>query len=453
MEGSVRRKTWTKAGDDGKPVEASRWFAIIEHGEVDRYDCESCGWRSWARVRRCGDCQGPVVKTLARRQESVKLPDKVKTRTAADKALRHELLAREETGSAKPDRITLVDWTREHVEGRVRLGKLKQSTAGIYRYWIDSYLTEYFDGYQLQAVNTYSPDSPSLDGFVDWLLAHERQPGPKTVRNIVFMVAGAFRAARKKGLIATNPALDIELPDLPQPGPKETLGPVQLGDFLERARIRWAPVTQLEWAPMYPLVRLVVLTGMSRSEVLGLTWPDIDFDHATVAIHNVVENIVGTGPVLRVDNPKVEARGRFIPIDAATVEALRSHRRGYDSGKEDRVADGTWQGNGVELVFCREDGTPLRPRWVTKKLQALQGEIGLPVVGVHGLRTSYATNAARAGLPVKTTSSGLGHSLVTTTLNTYTQVPTDDARAAMQAMVDLIEPKPPKRPWHGKKKG
>jgi integrase len=46
-----------------------------------------------------------------------------------------------------------------------------------------------------------------------------------------------------------------------------------------------------------------------------------------------------------------------------------------------RTPPGAWQDN--DLVFCRDDGTPWNPDYVTRRLKRLAREAGVPVIKLH----------------------------------------------------------------------
>jgi integrase len=96
---------------------------------------------------------------------------------------------------------------------------------------------------------------------------------------------------------------------------------------------------------------------------------------------------------------------------------------------EERLAwPGTWPDTG--LVFTREDGLGLRPKRVSSAFTATVDRLGLPRVGVHGLRHSYATAALRAGVSPEVVSKRLGHSSIVISLSLYAHVFEQDDQAA-----------------------
>jgi len=126
--------------------------------------------------------------------------------------------------------------------------------------------------------------------------------------------------------------------------------------------------------------------------------------------------------------PKTKAGQRKISVDAATAAALRSWR---STQAAERLLMGAGWANAVGLVFTQPDGAPLYPQTITATFKRISQDIGLPTIGVHGLRHSSATMMISSGLSPKVVSQRLGHSTVAITLDTYSHVlPAHDQAAA-----------------------
>jgi hypothetical protein len=89
-------------------------------------------------------------------------------------------------------------------------------------------------------------------------------------------------------------------------------------------------------------------------------------------------------------------------------------------------------------MFTREDGTQLHPDTASTVFARLQREAGLPPIRLHDLRHTAASLALAAGVPLKVVSEQLGHSSLAITADTYTSVLPAVARAAAEAVADVI---------------
>jgi integrase len=134
------------------------------------------------------------------------------------------------------------------------------------------------------------------------------------------------------------------------------------------------------------------------------------------------------------DNGKTDAAERSIALDHRTIDALANWHRQQTRERT------SWPGdyNDAGLVFTYEDGTGLRPKRLSSYFTAATDRAGLPRIGAHGLRHTYATAALRAGVSPEIVSKRLGHASVVITLSIYAHVFEQDDQAAAQRVADAI---------------
>lgn len=117
-----------------------------------------------------------------------------------------------------------------------------------------------------------------------------------------------------------------------------------------------------------------------------------------------------------------------------TVAVLNAHQAAQAA---ERLAWGSGYAD-HGLVFAREDGTPLRPEYVTRHFLVLSSEAGLPRIVLHGLRHTWATHALAAGVDMLVVSRHLGHSSLALTADTYTRVLPDVSRQAAELVAAMV---------------
>jgi integrase len=191
----------------------------------------------------------------------------------------------------------------------------------------------------------------------------------------------------------------------------------QCGQFLDA-------IVQLR---LYALYHLAAYWGLRRSELIGLAWSDVDL--ATRRIHVRQAQVSDA-----LDSTKSEHSERIIVIDQGTADVLRAWRAAQLA---ERLAWGSaWNDTG--RVFTREDGTPVRPGWVSERFGTLAAKAGLPPVTFHGLRHGTATMLLAAGQPPKVISEVLGHNTVSFTMTVYTEVAESLAESAASAIAAFV---------------
>ncbi len=177
----------------------------------------------------------------------------------------------------------------------------------------------------------------------------------------------------------------------------------------------------------YSLLWLLLLsTGLRRGEALGVRWRDVDLDRGLLTVR---QSVVASGGAPLVQEPKSKAASRTVRLPAATVAALRAHRK---SQAERQLAAAQWADTG--LIFSTGAGKPINPRHVLRSFAAIVKRAGVPRISIHDLRHTHATLLLRDGVPVKVVSERLGHSQASITLDVYAHVMDDMQEQAVDSI-------------------
>ncbi len=246
--------------------------------------------------------------------------------------------------------------------------------------------------------------------------------GAASVRRLAVTLHTSLDGAVRKGLLARNPSDLAARPKIPRVDVTATVwSPAQLGTFLQVAA-----GDRLEG-----LWRVAAMTGLRRSELVGLRWGDIDLERSELSVRTAVVQVDGR-PVVK--GPKTARSRRVVELDLRTVAILRQWR--VNQLEERLRAGAAWQPG--EWVFTDELGCTLRPDGVTYRLQKLCRTAGLPVTTIRGLRHAHATAMLAAGVHPRIAQERLGHASITTTLQTYSAVLPGMQREAAQRLSALI---------------
>ncbi len=158
--------------------------------------------------------------------------------------------------------------------------------------------------------------------------------------------------------------------------------------------------------------------------MLGVRWQDIDFDRRRLSIR---QTVISIDYQVEIGEPKTARGRRSVALDSGTVTALRSHRVKQNQLK--LMLGEAWQDN--DLVFCRDNGSPVHPDRFTQMFDKHVRGSGLPRIRLHDLRHTHASLALAAGIHPKVVSERLGHSTVAFTMDVYSHaIPSMEAEAA-----------------------
>lgn len=332
------------------------------------------------------------------------------TRKAAEAAMAEEMARARGGELVTPTRLTVGQYLTNTwlpmVERSVRPTTFDSYRRAVAKHIIGTDDAPGIGGAQLKAL-----DRATIVRFLGALA--DRGLAPKTIRNVHAILSKALGDAQGLNLVSRNVAHGVELPALPARQTR-AWSAEQLREFLHH-------VADDRWAPMW---RVLATTGMRRGEVLGLRWGDVDLERSVVTITN--QRTIAGGVVVE-GEPKSTAGRRTISIDAATVATLRAWRR---TQAAERLQMGAGWHPG-DYVFTWPTGEPVWPQSVTSWFREHAAELGLPSIGVHGLRHSAATWMIASGVSPKVVTQRLGHAHVSITLQLYAHVlPAHDQAAA-----------------------
>jgi integrase len=148
---------------------------------------------------------------------------------------------------------------------------------------------------------------------------------------------------------------------------------------------------------------VLLTTGLTRGELVGLRWGDIDLSAGAVTVRRVVSMAGGT----RTETQPTIAAQRTVTIGPRTIEVLRDHRRA--SGATD---DGS-------PVFEKRGGGELNPESLSITFARLVDHAGVSRLTISGLRHTHAAMALKGGVNPLLVSKRLGHSTSATTHDMY----------------------------------
>jgi integrase len=237
----------------------------------------------------------------------------------------------------------------------------------------------------------------SID-FADLLELQEQLQGDgcsaSVIRNTFVPLQAIFRRARRRGVIATNPALDLELPTAASRERAAT--PTQAIELLGTLERREAAV----WATAF-------YAGLRRGEIRALRVGDVDLDAATITVERSWDE--KEGPVA----PKSRAGRRTVFV----LDALKPYVEPLLDG---RATDDLVFGSGAEGAFdARAVARKAERAWngIDKARKDVAKEPGnedawapLERFTPHEARHSFSTWMDHAGISPDRADRYMGHS-------------------------------------------
>ncbi len=231
------------------------------------------------------------------------------------------------------------------------------------------------------------------------------QGAPVEANRVVQLLRTVFERAKEWGNLpeqAVNPA------KANRRGPGVTLNP-------ERSRTRWLDLSEVERLVaavdsdddvfFRAFVRLALLTGCRKNELLGARWADVDMEGGQLR--------------LRETKSGVEQERVLSPAAVALLQAMP------------REAGSQWLFPGDEGEHRRD----FKRQWGRARLAA-----GLPDVTIHDLRRTVGSHLAQSGVPLEVVGSVLGHARNPAVTRVYARLSQRNEADAMEAAGERFAP-------------
>ena len=284
--------------------------------------------------------------------------------------------------------------------------KVDDVTMQGYQVLADGHILPYFDQ---AGVALCDVDYKTIQRYIDAKYQSGRIDGngglsPRSLKLHKNIINQTLNLAVQNKLLLANPCQFVVMPKTVR----------YESSFYSDAQLK-AMLTALRDDPIFPLVKITVLYGLRRSELLGLQWDSIDFDAMTMTIRHTVSKVT---EVVAKDKTKNASSRRTFPLVA---DALEIFEQAKCKEQQNRIAFGReYQEN--NYVFKWADGHTYSPDYISHRFNDLLKKHNLPHIRFHELRHSCASMLIAMGWTLKDVQEWLGHSDIKMTANIYSHL-------------------------------
>lgn len=248
---------------------------------------------------------------------------------------------------------------------------------------------------RFQSVSKMKIRSISRERWQQLVNIEARQVSAKTLKNAWGFMSSVIRAS-------TGKEITVRLPQL-IPNERKFLDASQIPVFIKAIK-----------GDRVEIASLLALSSLRRSELLALSWDDVDLKNRL--LHITAATVPNEdGIMVRKAETKNATSRRTVPIIAPLYDALSAVKR--KSGP---------------VVTMSTSG-------MYKRINALCERNGLPKVGVHGLRHSFASLAYHLHMPEKVAMEIGGWANDATMKKIYTHVARYDVNRYKSVFTDFFE--------------
>ncbi|NIL40232.1 site-specific integrase [Salinispora arenicola] len=269
-------------------------------------------------------------------------------------------------------------------------------------------------------------------------------PSARTVKGIRAVLRSALAQAVVEELVVKNVAALVKLPPI-RARKGKSWSSDEARTFLESAR---AGDDYL-----YAAYVLVLVLGLRKGEVLGLTWEHIAWDgwnkpctpHGEEFCQHCRDNhdisLVIDKQLQRVRGQllhratKTEESDAPLPLPAICVTALRHRYRQQEAARE--KAGDAWHETG--MIFTTRYGLPVEPRNFNRSYDSRIARAGVPKITVHDARRTCGSLLVDLDVHPRVAMAILRHADFSITMEIYSQVSSKATREALRKLGQSLD--------------
>jgi integrase len=323
-----------------------------------------------------------------------------------------EVLAKLRAIQNQVDAGLLADPSALTVEGYLKrwsetVGATKRGTTqDRRRVYIEQHINPFLGAIRLNKLNLIH-----LEG---WLVDLDKAGRSDWTRHQAATTLGtALRRAVRMKLIPSNPAADLV-----KPRPKEK----EVEIYTEEQANHLLAVSLPH--RLHALYVLALTSGMREGELLGLHWPEVDFERSSVKVMQTLKGKKGGGFTL--EPPKSKKGRRTIDLPKVAMDALHEHRK-HMLAEGHNVKEGA--------IFVTKTGNYIAKTNFVKQIhKPMLKRSDLPVRKFHALRHTHASTLLARGRSIRAVSERLGHSSAELTLRVYAHLMPGDGKETARVL-------------------
>jgi len=327
------------------------------------------------------------------------------SKEAAEDWMSRMVVDRNDGLMTRPEKITFQKFAYRWLKNKKPT--IAETTYKGYKEKLEGYIIPYFYDVLVKDITPFH-----IEDYLDYLRTSGRKKGEgglseNTLKKHYVTLNGIFKYAMKPGIniVKVNPVQAVTSPK-PEKREMKVLNKKQYMTLLDTAK---------EDSLMFTLIATILFTGLRRSEAIGLEWEDIDD-----GVINVSKRYVRTSEGYKHEvGTKNKSSRRTVKISNNLIKILRRYEK---QQKELKLLFGPKYNSKKDYVFCKPDGYQYTLKNYNRRFKKIAKEANLDGFTLHSLRHTFATINLENDIPAKIVQEMLGHSTITTTLDTYSHV-------------------------------
>ena len=311
---------------------------------------------------------------------------------------------------------------------------LANSTRENYKYYFEHIIQE------SQLGNAKVVDIRKSDILLFYNNLKEQGLSVGTIKIIHKIIRPAFQLACDDNVIVKNPADGCTKEYVEDIEKKYALTFEEEGEFLDRIKMR----PRME--RYFPMYAIMLQTGLRISELIGLTWNDIDMDKREISVNHQVQYRMVQGDMkLYANDTKTNAGNRIIPMTNDVYSLFSEQKKVLMKTKKD--PDFEVDGYKNFVFVSHVTGKCMNHNSIRRMMRKIvnmnsEREIQLPNISPHILRHTACCRYAESGCDIKVLQYLMGQTDIRTTMRVYNHVDLGRVKRELDKLEMLnIQPK------------
>lgn len=311
---------------------------------------------------------------------------------------------------------------------------LANSTRENYKYYFEHIIQE------SQLGNAKVVDIRKSDILLFYNNLKEQGLSVGTIKIIHKIIRPAFQLACDDNVIVKNPADGCTKEYVEDIEKKYALTFEEEGEFLDRIKMR----PRME--RYFPMYAIMLRTGLRISELIGLTWSDIDMVKREIRVNHQVQYRMVQGDMkLYANDTKTNAGNRIIPMTDDVYALFSEQKKVWMKTKKD--PDFEVDGYKNFVFVSHVTGKCMNHNSIRRMMRKIvnmnsEREIQLPNISPHILRHTACCRYAESGCDIKVLQYLMGQTDIRTTMRVYNHVDLGRVKRELDKLEMLnIQPK------------
>ena len=331
-----------------------------------------------------------------------------------------EKYARLLDGYDDPSKYPFIAFMHEWLD-EVHRHKIQETTYLGYKSKVNGTMTKFFG----EKITLADLRPKRIYAFYDYL--RNKGDSEQTILHYHNLLHAMFEYAIKQELFEYNPMQRVDRPTVKKYG----------ASFYSAEEVQ----TLLAFAkddPLYIPIVLAVYCGLRRSEALGMSWSNIDFEKNKIYVKQKVVEVSRNGKkyIEISDELKTESSRRVFAMHPDVKKILLEHKEKQEMYKKQFRR--SYSKKYLDMVCVDQLGVLLRPNFVTEHFDSFLKKHGMRKIRFHDLRHTCASLLVALNENMKVIQAYMGHSTMSITADTYSHLDTRATSIAGMKLGSLI---------------